>query len=407
MNRFYLTMIWEQPEHYLWSEIYPALPEGGRRWMDLARRFHPNTITARRGTWETPWPMTVHPQLAMPAYDSGFRRTFAEVSDQRALEVRDVVRRGSRVALYYSGGIDSTVCAVALLKNLGPDELEQVALCCDTNSAAENPVFFDRYIRGKIALLDSGKNQYNDVIKKGYLPITADTGDDIFGTEQATQFYFSYPKLVEELSGPARTKLALLQDHPNLAELPYQSFVDLLIPFLSPGDPTIDRNRQVGEWFYHKLTTNIATSDVPIYSLHDLFWWIIFNLRFTHCSLRGPLLYYQGDDVRGAITKYIINWFNTPDYQQWSMANNNNGQKIAKSSATHYKWAARCYIHEFDRNEWYFNYKIKSVSLKRLIWANRKTAENLFGLDDQYQQYWLSDPEARSVVEEGLHNFRV
>jgi len=405
MSAFYLTIIWDRPDHYVWSEIYPALPEAGRRWLDLARRFHPNTITARKGTWHTPWPMTVHPCLAMPAYDPGFSKTFAEVTDQRAIEVRDMVRQGKPVALYYSGGIDSSVCAAALLKNLGAEELKHVAFCCSINSATENPVFFDRYIRGKITLLDSNKNQYSDVIEKGYLPITADTGDDIFGTEQATQFYFSFPTLVEALSGPARARLALLQDHPKLMELPYHHFVDLLIPYFSPLGPAGDKNRKVGEWFYHKLTANIATSDVPIYSLHDLFWWLIFNLRFTHCSLRGPLFYYRGEDVQDAITKHIINWFNTPDYQQWSMVNNNNGQKICKPTAMHYKWAARHYIHDFDHNEWYFNYKIKSVSLNRLIRNNRHRVENMFALDTCYHRYWLDAPDVRDVIEQGLHNF--
>jgi hypothetical protein len=405
MTAFHLTIIWVRPDHHLWSQVYPTLPEKGRLWMDLAYRFHPNTLTARRGLWKTPWPMTVHPQLAMPAYDPKFSKTFAEVSDQRAIEVRDIIRQGKKVALYYSGGIDSTVCATALLKTLTPEELKQVAFCCSINSATENPVFFDRYIRGKMTIFDSSKNQYNDVIDKGYMPITADAGDDIFGTEQATQFYFSYARLVDKLSGAARTKLALLRDSPKLMELPYREFVDLLIPFFSPAGTATNHSRQVGEWFYNKLTANVATSDVPIYSLHDLFWWLIFNLRFTHCSLRGPLLYFRGDDVKSAITEYIINWFNTPEYQRWSMVNNNNGQKIRKPASTHYKWAARCYIYEFDRNDWYFHYKIKSVSLNQLIRNKRDATAELFALDANYRRYWMHEPGVQGLIEDGLQSF--
>jgi hypothetical protein len=77
MTAFHLTIIWVRPDHHLWSQVYPTLPEKGRLWMDLAYRFHPNTLTARRGLWKTPWPMTVHPQLAMPAYDPKFSKTFA------------------------------------------------------------------------------------------------------------------------------------------------------------------------------------------------------------------------------------------------------------------------------------------------------------------------------------------
>jgi hypothetical protein len=70
---------------------------------------------------------------------------------------------------------------------------------------------------------------------------------------------------------------------------------------------------------------------VSIYSLHDFFWWIIFNLRYSHCALRGPLFYYSGTEIREAIADYLINWYKTSDYQLWSMGNNNNGQKYVQA----------------------------------------------------------------------------
>jgi len=409
MPQFYITITRDKAADAVRSQIYHRLPETGRYWLDLSRRFHPNTLTARKGRWTTPWPMVVHPQLAMPAYDPGFTGTFADISDQRACEIRDLVRQGRRVALYYSGGIDSTVCAVALLKNLTAEELKDVAFCCNINSAAENPAFFERHIRRRVTILDSNRTKYSDLIAQGYSPITADTGDDIFGTEQATQFYFSYPKLVDDLPGSSRARCGLQREQPQLMEQPYAHFEDLLIPYLSPpidpSTPSAGCDRRVGEWVYHKIVHNIATSDVPIHSLHDFFWWIIFNLRFTHCSLRGPLFYYMGTDLKGAITKHIINWFNTPNYQRWSMVNNNNGQKICKPTATHYKWAARCYIHDFDHNRWYFNYKIKSVSLYSLIQDNYDAYGMMFGLDSDYQTHWLSAAPVQRLFEEGLQNF--
>jgi hypothetical protein len=405
MTPFYITIVANRPEQYIWSEIYPTLSDTGKLWLDLARRFHPNTLTARRGKWDTPWPMVPHPNLAMPSYEPGFAKTFSEVSDQRALDIRDMIRQGRRVALYYSGGLDSTVCAVALLKNLNEEELDNVAFCLNVNSASENPVFFDRFLRDKATLLDSSTHRYSDLIGLGYAPITADAGDDIFGTEQATQFYYSYPQLVARLSGPARRKLMLLDDHPRLMEMPYREFADVLIWFLSPDDASIPANYRIGKWFYGKMLENIATSDVPIHSLHDFFWWLIFNLRFTHCSLRGPLFYFQGEEIEAAITTRVVNWFNTPDYQRWSMANNNNGQKITRPTATHYKWAARSYIYEYDRNEWYFNYKIKSVSLNRLLRNASEGTLDLFALDVNYRRYWLNDPFVRALFTQGLHSF--
>ncbi len=409
MPQYYLTITRDRPDTALKDRCYQNASEKGRFWLDLARRFRPQTMAARNGLWTTPWPMTVHPRLAMPAYDPNFQKSFADISDQRALEIRGLIRGGKRVALLYSGGIDSTVCAVAMLKNLDREELKSVAFCCNINSAAENPVLFDRYIKNRVALLDSNRMKYNDLIAQGYHPITADTGDDIFGTEQATQFYFSYWRLVDEVPGPGRAELVRCGDDPKLMELPYGKFVDLLIPFLSPdfdfGGALDGQNRRVGRWLYEKIVHNIATADVPIYSLHDFFWWIIFNLRYTHCALRGPLFYYSGTDIRQAITDYLINWYNTPDYQFWSMANNNNGQKICKPAATHYKWAARNYIYDFDGNEWYFKYKIKSISLYGLLQNNFDAFKMMFALDSDYQLHWLTDRKVQDEFQHGLQSF--
>jgi hypothetical protein len=412
MSTFYLTITRDQPDVQLWSKLYREVPEKARYWLHLARRFRPNTLVARCGVWAAPWPMAVHPQLQMPAYDAAFNKTFSEVSDQRALEIRELIRQGKRLALFYSGGIDSTVCAVGLLKNLNAEELREVAFCCNINSATENPVFFDKFIRNRITVIDSNRTQYSDLIAQDYYPITADTGDDIFGTEQATQFYFDYARLVNELAapGPGRAQLRRYQDDPKLMELPYAYFVDLLIPFLSPdfrpGIRPEKYDRKIGEWLYQKIVRNIETAAFPIYSLHDFFWWIIFNLRYTHCALRGPLFYYSGQDVKTAITKYLVNWFNTADYQRWSMANNNNGQKIRRATAIHYKWAARSYIYDFDRNDWYFKYKIKSVSLYGLLQNNFDAFNMLFALDSDYRLHWLSDAAVRHEFEEGLQNFQ-
>ena len=48
-----------------------------------------------------------------------------------------------------------------------------------------------------------------------------------------------------------------------------------------------------------------------------------------------------------AINK-IENWYLWPAYQQWSMNNNNNGQKIGYGAGT-YKKVARDYIFELDK----------------------------------------------------------
>ncbi len=393
---YHLTIVRSRIAHV--DDLYQRLSTHGRHWVDLSLRFDASDFTARRGEWTTPWPMAQEPTYAMPDYDPSFGKSFAQVSDERALAVRDLVRStGRQIALYYSGGLDSTVAAVALLKNLTAEELRNVAICTSVDGVMENPRFYRRHLRDKIRILDSARTRYDDLIAHGHYAITADTGDSIFGTEQMTQLLFSYSELVDKLPGDARERLRKLCDNPTIGEQPYERFTDLIVSYLS-----IEQNPALGRWFYEKLVRNIQTSGVPVHSLHDFFWWFIFNVKYMHCALRAALFYYRGDDVKAAIQTNIINWYNTADYQRWSMVNNNNGQKIRNNLSTTYKWAARQYIYDYDRDDWYLNFKLKLGSFQLLLRSNNGEHRKVFGLDTDYHVHTYDDIELRRRVSRRL-----
>jgi hypothetical protein len=396
---FHLTIV--RPEMLGAGDSRPRLSKHGRHWVDLSTRFGASDFTARRGEWATPWPMKQEPTYAMPDYDPSFGKTFAQVSDERALAVRDLVRStDGKIALYYSGGLDSTVAAVALLKNLTAEELKNLAICTSVEGVMENPGFFQRHLRDRIRIFDSARTRYNDLLAHGYYAITADTGDSIFGTEQMTQLLFSYRHLVDRLPREARARLRKLCDDPTIGEQPYERFGDLIISYLST-----EENPDLGKWFYEKLVRNIQTSGVPVRSLHDFFWWFIFNVKYMHCALRGALFYYRGKELKEAIQTRIINWFHTEDYQRWSMVNNNNGQKIRNNQSTTYKWAARQYVYEYDRNDWYLNFKLKLGSFQLLLRSNVGEHGKLFGLDTDYRLYDIEDAGVRRQVEQRLAEY--
>ena len=393
---FHLTIVRDRMVRV--GNLYKRLSTHGRYWVDLSLRFTASDFTARRGEWATPWPMVQEPTYAMPDYDPSFGKSFAQVSDERALAVRELIRNtGRQIALYYSGGLDSTVAAMALLKNLTAEELRNLAICTSVDGVMENPGFYQRHLRDKIRIFDSARTRYDDLIAHGYYTITADTGDSIFGTEQMTQLLFSYSELVDKLPDEARERLRKLCDNPTVGEQPYERFSDLIISYLS-----IEQNPGLGKWFYEKLVRNIQTSGVPVHSLHDFFWWFIFNVKYMHCALRGALFYYRGDDLKAAIQTNIINWYNTVDYQRWSMVNNNNGQKIRNNLSTTYKWAARQYIYDYDRNDWYLNFKLKLGSFQLLLRSNIRQHRKVFGLDTDYRVHTFDDINVRRQVGQRL-----
>ncbi|MFZ3230197.1 MAG: hypothetical protein WA160_08330 [Pseudobdellovibrio sp.] len=360
-----------------WDEIYNKSHAEGQFHINLARRFAKNRFVARSGNWTTPWQTELAPGFEIPNNYSTFSGSFSDVTNSRALDIKKLINTSeSRVAVYYSGGIDSVVCLAALIQNLSTKELQKIDVCMSSESIIENPYFFENYISGKFNILDSAFVNYNDIEKRQDYAITCDQGDSIFGTELATEMYYKY-----DLSN---------------RDVHFSRYQDMIIEFFQ-----LNNHNQFGKLFYERLLENINTSEVQIFSLHDFFWWIIFNLKYMDCALRGPVFYYPGIENRKmAITKTIINWFHHNSYQYWSMANNNNGQKIRGNSAATYKWAARQYIYAFDKNDWYLRHKLKLSSLINLSHRNKNnlSGSTIFALDTKYDLMPLLDKKTEEFI---------
>ena len=95
------------------------------------------------------------------------------------------------------------------------------------------------------------------------------------------------------------------------------------------------------------------------------------------------------------------------DYQLWAMSNNNNGQKIANGSISKYKMAARKYIYDFDKSDWYFKYKTKISSMQNIVIRNDNFFVNkpFFGIDENYNRVYLDDPGSTEAVMNRLANY--
>lgn len=387
-----------------WDTFYPQFDKNARLWIDIAKYFSKNRLINRAGEWSSPWETQIVPGFEMPQFDLNFSMSFEEITDQRALDIKKLIQNtNTRVAVYYSGGIDSTVCLVSLLKNLSMEELKLIDVCLSSESIIENPIFFYNHILNKLNIIDSSKLRYSDIQNQGHFAITSDQGDSIFGTELGTQMYYSYPQLLNSISEKSKSNLANLNLKISDPDVHYSQFADLLIAYFN-----LDTNPDFGKQFYEKLHQNILSVNVPIQSLHDFFWWYIFNIKYMECALRSSIYYYLGSDIKKSIQSTVINWFNHENYQKWSMVNNNNGEKINGNTTATYKWAARKYIYSYDKNDWYFNYKSKLSSLKNIIRRNDDSNSKLdiFSMDTNYKLYYFRDPEVKNYINEKLIQFK-
>jgi hypothetical protein len=389
---------------------YNDLPTGGKFYVDIVRAFRYEGFLARSGIWSDPWKTVLHPGLEIPPQAENCKLTFDEITDFISISIKNQIQEtNKKYVLFYSGGIDSTVCLVSLLKNLSATDLKNITVALSAESIIENPVFYTKFIKDKIQVIDSSQHLYVDLIDKGYTCITADLGDTIFGTELGTKLYPRLKYLNNNLSVNSKK---ILEKHfytVSDKEVHYSLYSDVIISYFDSHLPNEKNN--FGKFFYEKVIQNIETSDVPIYSLHDFFWWIIFNIKYSFCALRPGMIYSTGKNRKHLFdNENIFNWFGTVDYQHWSLSNNNNGEKIKGNQPNSYKYAARKYIYEFDKNDWYFNHKLKIASLRQIFMRNYRTHfnefDNLFAMDTDYNVHYYGNPRVDIEVMDGLYNFK-
>jgi hypothetical protein len=307
----------------------------------------------------------------------------------------------------YSGGFDSTVIMAALIKNLTPAELKNISVCANGHSMIENPLFWKQFIWNKFKIYDSARYKYDDLIELGLRPITADEGDCIFGTMSFLELQQNYEFYLEGMSAKARTHLSNLKLKITSPDVHYSEYKDLIIKHWSTT-----ASPDLGKLWYDKFEKNIKTATVPVHSLHDYYWWILFNIKWVSCAIRISVFLNDRLNYGSVINDWAVNWFSSSAYQQWAMVNNNNGEKIEYGPTT-YKMAARKYIHDLDKNDWYYFFKLKLGSLGPNVMYHQEV-NNLpdrlkpnarFGIDSEYNLLSIDDLDVQDYIRHHMSQF--
>lgn len=396
---YFLSLSYNTYTEKFWTDLEQDSSSEGKFFINLSRRIRPSRFITRNGEWPLLWKQEIVPGFEMPKYDPKFNLTFEECSDTQALEIKARIQKDEKFAIMYSGGIDSTVILASLIKNLTSKDLENIVVCATAESVIENPIFWNKFVADNLKILNTDNHKYDDLIRLGFTPITADEGDCIFGTLFGLMLYNNYDFFLDKVSSDSKKHLEKIRYSISDPNVHFSEYKDILIKYLG-----IKSNESFGEEFYNRLVHNINTATVPVTSLHDFFWWYIFNIKYINCSIRGSIYLNDSMSCKEVISK-VINWFNHPFYQQWSMVNNNNGQKIRQTSQS-YKYAAKKYIYDLDKNLWYLNFKTKIESLGNVGYRQNSIAKvtpNLrIGLTKNYDILNFKDPGVLNFLKESF-----
>jgi hypothetical protein len=418
MKTYFNSIVWNGYQNDFWQNLSNELPDAGQFYIDISRRLNPNRLIKRSSAqWSIPFDQAVWPGYDMPQFQP-VTTTFADASDFRAKEIAQRIQMGQKFAVMYSGGIDSTVIMCALIKNLTAEELSHITVCASAASIVNNPLFWQKFIHDRFDVIDSSNHKYDDLVRLGFIPISGDTGDCLFGTTWASHLYYNWRKYVKDSTSMSQANIENKIKSFTDPSVHYSFFKDMLIAYFAipkkqgfPYVPIDQPNINFGQLFYDKLDLHAKTSPIPINSLHDFFWWYMFDLKYINCAVRGLIYYNDTMDIKTLSTRFV-DWYTTDLYQQWAM-NNNNHAKIGYTNAT-YKKTAKDYIFDLDHNPWYYHFKLKIENVGLMF--NKQSVNHLpveqrpnarVGVNENFDVLYIDQPLVQDYLRSSLENYEI
>ena len=283
-------------------------------------------------------------------------RTFAQLCDETARKIVDeALEESKKIRVFWSGGIDSTVAIVALMKAAAESDCADIInVLVSTEAVEEYPEFFDLHIREKYSTtpITPPVSQYLD---PAMLNVTGEMGDQLFGSYLSREF-------VET----------------GIAHIPYQDMLPIVLTQKLKRPELADR-------LMRYLQPQIEACPVRLESLFEYFWWINFSLKWQAVALR--LQVFRVDQIR-EVDDVTRHFFRSPDFQNWSLSH--PAARAAVSDWRDYKMEAKKYIHEFTGDDDYLAGKTKEPSLKSVIHkaSHRKKRKVFVYMNETFQAEW-------------------
>ncbi len=300
-------------------------------------------LRPRSGTFTTPWMAPSSALYKIPKLEF-VSETLSDLLDQRAIEINSEANRSNkRIAIMWSGGIDSTMILTSFLKNLSDNDKAKLTIILTTTSILENIDFYLKYIRDKIECLNYLKINIDDNFLNQYILLHGDPADCLFGP--SIPMYLHFVQREQHLM-PWKENLEKMKEHLNLFAIKNNFNVS-----------------NFGDWYVDKISNNLMETgqDKHVTTIANWWWWAYFNFRWEF-SCQRPFFYlraksYEKSISEKNITDFAKNTFlNTDKFQLWSYS---NLKKLINHDLSSHKQLAKDYVFEFDKNEIYFKNKIK------------------------------------------------
>jgi hypothetical protein len=324
----------------------------------------------------TPWKLE-KTQFPIPEL-STTKLDFADVVDEAIISsVATQIDQGKTVYLFWSGGIDSTMIAVALLKNLTVSQLTQVCFVQCPESKQENPYFYNKYLKDLnhiylewhdmpsfIAGLDLTKT----------LILNGEGADYLIGHTMSYNLFYN---------------------NPNSVVQPWSQYKDTIIDIFHGNGIAPEYH----DGILDSIVSTAKLAGLELNTIYDFYWWFTYNFKFDSPVLRSHLL--LGENLSDSDFAYFskncyFNLFTDSKIQQWILSADITEKLEFNKKLIKYPY--KKYIYDFDKNELYFMKKRKLFSWQPP--TARSSLLKYFAFDKNYQRYSLFDRSVRQQLKQ-------
>lgn len=254
---------------------------------------------------------------------------FEGYCDLRAYDIRNIaIRRDCKVRVMWSGGIDSTLVLVAMLRTWDKSELERVEVVLSSSSIDEYREFFFRFIQPNFRLINTVVTHYDEYFKDSIV-ITGEHGDQLFGSDIIHKIIATNGDLED------------IKKNPNYYDILYKTFSSRL------------REDRAAKFLNHYMPITYE-SPIRINNVLDFIWFWNFSQKWQNVKFRE--LTNSSPQNLKYNSKRIFHFFDTCYFQKWAIENQESGIKFPGGLET-YKMPAKKIICDFVGNENYLNKK--------------------------------------------------
>lgn len=258
----------------------------------------------------------IEPIIAIGTY--GDTLPFDTICDDRAqLIAAKAKSAGKRVAVFWSGGIDSTLALVAIRK-VAPDS--EITVVLNEYSIKEYPWYFEQLRCSDVVFAWVSRADAIDQLASmitDHVVVTGELGDQAFGSVK----YKSFP------------------DYSDLMK-PWDSFLNV-------------SDKAAMEKFEHF----VAACPAPIKTVKEFWWWISYALKY-----QGVCFRMLGAAWDAVLEEHVFHFFHSAQFNDWAVSTPME-EKFPGIDERKYKQIAKDYIFKQTRDADYQLNKLKEVSL--------------------------------------------